>query len=49
MGGRSSSFRKSTGGGLAMLKGSDKQVKWAGEIRDKMKDKLAEDGTIYEY
>lgn len=46
MGGRSSSFGKSAGGGLAMLKGSEKQVKWAGEIRDKMKDKLAEDGKL---
>lgn len=46
MGGRSSSFGKSVGGGLASisslpkLEGSEKQVKWAGEIRDEFKDQF---------
>ena len=45
MGSRSSSFRKSTGGGLALgglptLEGSEKQVKWAEEIRDQYKDQF---------
>lgn len=48
MGGRSSSFGKHAGGGMTMsdLQGSEKQVKWANEIRDKMKDKLDEDGKL---
>ena len=42
MGGRSSSFGKRAGGGTTMveLQGSEKQVKWAGEIRDNYKEKF---------
>lgn len=46
MGGRSSSFRRKSGGGLASisslpkLEGSEKQVKWASEIRDEFKDQF---------
>lgn len=45
MGGRSSSFGKHAGGvtGLGVLpelQGSEKQVKWAGEIRDNYKEKF---------
>lgn len=45
MGGRSSSFGKHAGGvtglgALPKLQGSEKQVKWAGEIRDNYKEKF---------
>lgn len=51
MGGRSSSFGKKSGGGgglgtLPQLQGSEKQVKWASEIRDDMKERLAKDGKL---
>lgn len=48
MGGRSSSFGKHAGGGttMAALQGSEKQVKWANEIREDMKAQLAKDGKI---
>lgn len=48
MGGRSSSFGKHAGGGATMadLQGSEKQVKWANEIRDDLKERLAKDGKI---
>ena len=48
MGGRSSSFGKHAGGGATMadLQGSEKQVKWANEVRNDIKERLAKDGKI---